>query len=189
MALTGQLTLDELLLLPETQPELEYERGVVTQKMAPMAWHGKLQGELYFRFKMHGHPQKLISAFSETRVTWLEEQISYVPDVIAYRSEREPRTPDGLILSHLTVPPDITVEISSPGQVLARQMDRCRWYIAHDVPLSLLVHPERRAVWAFRPGVEAGPLQNHDVVDLGNVFPSLSFSVADLFDELRAHPN
>ena len=56
MAPTEQLTLDEFLLLPEERPALEYERGVITQKMAPLGWHGLLQGDLYFRFRTHGHP-------------------------------------------------------------------------------------------------------------------------------------
>ena len=35
MAVTGQLTLDEFLRLPEEKPAMEYERGVIAQKMAP----------------------------------------------------------------------------------------------------------------------------------------------------------
>lgn len=185
MTLTGQLTLDEFQLLPEERPALEYERGVITQKMAPLGWHGLLQGDLYFRFRTHGHPRAMAVAFSETRVTWPDEGVSYVPDVIAYRSDRVPTDQDGLIDNHLTLPPDIAVEIWSPGQTLGRQLDRCRWYVEHGVPVSLLVHPDRRTIWTFRPGAESGPLQNDDVVDLGDILSGLSFTVADLFAALR----
>ena len=185
MVLTRQLTLDEFLLLPEEGTALEYERGVITQKMAPLGWHGLLQGDLYFRFRTHGHPQVVAEAFSETRVTWADEGVSYVPDVIAYRIERVPADPDGLIDNHLILPPDVAAEIWSPGQALGRQMDRCRWYVAHGVPVSLLVHPDRRTVWTFRPGAESGALQNDEVVDLGDVFPGLSFTVAELFGALH----
>lgn len=185
MALTERLTLDEFLLQPEERPALEYERGVITQKMAPLGWHGLLQGDLYFRFRMHGHPQAILEAFSETRVTWPDEGVSYVPDVIAYRSERVPADPSGLIENHLTVPPDVAVEIWSPDQVLSTQLERCRWYVEHGVPVSLLVHPNRGTVWTFRPSVESGPLRGEDLVDLGDVFPGLSFSVAELFQALR----
>ena len=181
----SKLTLDQFLRLPEEKPALEFERGVVTQKMAPMGWHGLLQGDFYFRFRMHGFPQSLVTALTETRVTWTSEGISYVPDVIAYRSERVPRDAEGEFTNQVTVPPDVAVEIWSPGQVLGQQTDRCRWYIAHDVPVALLVHPERRAVWTFRPGVESGPLQGSDVIDLGDVFEGLSFSVSELFEALR----
>lgn len=42
VALTQPLTLDEFLLRPEEKPALEYERGVITQKMSPMPKHGKV---------------------------------------------------------------------------------------------------------------------------------------------------
>jgi Uma2 family endonuclease len=185
MALTQQLTLDEFLRLPEEKPALEYAQGVITQKMAPMGWHSTLQGELYFRFKMHGFPERLLRAFNEARVTWLSERRSFVPDVIAYRMERQPLDSNGFIADQITVPPDVAVEIWSAGQVLGQQIERCRWYVAHDVPVSLLVHPQRHTVWTFRPGAESGPLTGTDVVDLSDISDGLSFSVDDLFEELQ----
>jgi Uma2 family endonuclease len=185
MALTEQLTLDEFLLLPEAEPALEYERGAITQKMAPLAWHGILQGELYFRFRVHRIPESGVRPLSETRVTWPSEGISYVPDVIAYRTERLPVNEHGEVPQHLFVPPDAASEIASPGQGFAGQRQRCRWYLNHGVPLSLLFRPEQRAVWTFRPGAEQGPLRDDDMIDLDDVFPGLSFTVAELFSALR----
>jgi Uma2 family endonuclease len=185
MAVTGQLTLDEFLRLPEEKPALEYERGVITQKMAPMGWHGLLQGDLYFRFRTLGFPQRRVTAMTETRVTWTEEGISYVPDVIAYRAERVPKDSQGDVTNQVMIPPDVAVEIWSPGQTLGDQMERCRWYVAHAVPVALLVHPQRRTVWTFRPDVEAGPLRNSAMVDLRDVFEGLSFTVSELFEALR----
>jgi Uma2 family endonuclease len=185
MALTEQLTLDEFLLLPEEKPALEYERGRVTQKMAPLGWHGLLQGELYFRFRTHGAPQRRLKAMTETRVTWINDGKSYVPDVIAYRIERAPRDPRGLFTNHVTVPPDIAVEIWSPGQVIGDQVERCRWYVAHEVLMSLLVHPDRRRAWVFRAGAEIGPLAGSDIVDLSQMSEGLAFSIDELFEELR----
>lgn len=203
MAVSTVTTIDEFLRQPEEQPALEFERGKITQKMAPLAWHGLIQGDLYARFRAHGNPEQLLTSFTETRVTWTVEGASYVPDVIAYRTERVPTDPTGEISQHLFEPPDIAVEIASPGQGLGQQQDRCRWYVAHGVPVALLIHPERRAVWIFRataqpgsptdeapvaeqhPVLEQGPLQGDDLIDLGDVFAGLSFSVADLFSVLR----
>lgn len=185
MALTRSLTLDEFLLEPEEQPALEYERGVITQKMSPMGKHGTLEGELYFRFRMHQYPRVAVRSLIETRVTWPAEGISYVPDVIAYRVERVPKDADREIADRLIVPPDVAVEILSPGQGLNDQMDRCRWYVAHGVSVALLAHPARRAVWVFRPSAEVGPLVGDDVVDLGDVFQGFSFVVSDLFESLQ----
>jgi Uma2 family endonuclease len=92
---------------------------------------------------------------------------------------------NGDVPDQLDVLPDVAVEISSPGEGPTRQMERCRWYVAHNVPVSLLVRPERRAVWTFRPGIESGPLQGEDVIDLGDVFEGLSFTIAKLFGAMR----
>jgi Uma2 family endonuclease len=186
MAVTGQLTLDEFLRLPEEKPAREYDQGVISQKMPPMAWHGKIQFLLAMRFEQYGHPVRLLSAFTETRVTWTDQRKSYVPDVIAYLIQREPVEPDGYITKDFTVPPDVAVEVWSEGQVLGHQMDRCRWYVQHDVPVALLVHPNRQQVWTFRTGAETGPHQGTDAIDLGDVVPGLSFSVAELFAGLRS---
>lgn len=188
MALTRSLTLDEFLLQPEEQPALEYERGVITQKMSPQPRHGKLQLTLCMRFESHGYPEQLASAFSETRVIWPTEGVSYVPDVIVFRPERVPFGPDGEIADHFLVPPDVAIEIPSPGQCLETQMSRCRWYVAHGVRVSLLAHPDRHAVWVFRPDMEIGPLVGDAVVDLRDVFDGFSFVVSDVFRALRARP-
>jgi Uma2 family endonuclease len=185
MAVTGQPTLDEFLRLPEEKPALEYARGVITQKMAPLGWHGLLQGDLYFRFRNLGFPQRRVTAMTETRVTWTAEGISYVPDVIAYRAERVPKNAQGEVTDQVMIPPDVAVEIWSPGQTLGDQMERCRWYVAHEVPVALLVHPHRRTVGTFRPDAEDGPLRDSDMVDLNDVFASLSFTVSELFEALR----
>ena len=185
MALVRSLTLDEFLLEPEEQPALEYERGVITQKMSPMGKHGTLEGELYFRFRMHQYPRVAVRSLIETRVTWPAEGISYIPDVIAYRVERVPQDADREIPDRLIVPPDVAVEIPSPGQGLDDQMDRCRWYVAHGVSVSLLAHPGRRAVWVFRSDAEIGPLTGDAVVDLNPEIPGFSFIVSELFDALQ----
>lgn len=185
MALTEQLTLDEFLRLPEVKPALEYERGVITQKMAPLGWHSRLQFRIGMRFEQHGQPDPIFTAFTELRVTWIDEGKSYVPDVSVYFTERAPEEPDGFLVDRLTVPPDVAVEVWSEGQVLGDQIERCRWYVAHDVRVSLLVHPQRRLAWTFRPGAESGPLAGTDVIDLSDLSQGLSFTVDELFDELR----
>jgi Uma2 family endonuclease len=189
MALTRSLTLDEFLLQPEEQPALEYEQGAITQKMSPKMRHGALQIALCVRFEAHGTPQQIARAFPEVRVTWPREGVSYVPDVIAYLLDRVPTDPDGDLPEDVIVPPDVAVEIPSPGQGLEQQMDRCRWYVAHGVRVSLLAHPARRAVWVFRPDSESGPLEGNAIVDLSDVLDGLSFAAAELFSALRSRPS
>jgi Uma2 family endonuclease len=185
MALTEQLTLEQFLRLPDTKPAQEFERGRVLQKLEPGARHARLQGEVAALIEMHCRPSRSAVTFIEAIVSWLDEDVSYIPDAIAYRRERVPIDADGYIANHLTVPPDVAVEVSAIDQSLTDQMNRCRWYVAHGVSMALLVRHEIRSVWTFRPGVDSGPLQGDDAIDLDDIFAGLSFTVAELFGAMR----
>src|SRR5437016_496349 len=96
MAIPAQrVTLEEFLELPEEEPALEFEDGVVTQKVPPMGKHAGLQGwivELFNRFARSG---KLAMAFTELRTTY--SGFSRVPDVAVYQWERIPRDAAGKV--------------------------------------------------------------------------------------------
>jgi Uma2 family endonuclease len=59
------------------------------------------------------------------------------------------------VAEHLTTPPDIAVEILSPGQSRTRLMARRRWYVANGVRLAVFADPRRRVVRLFRPGADS----------------------------------
>src|SRR3954465_3225821 len=70
MAITpGTMTLDEFLARYEHDPVLEYERGVVTEKMPPALGHGFLAGLLVYWLNSFMVPRKLGIAASELRIT------------------------------------------------------------------------------------------------------------------------
>ena len=175
-----RLTLAEFLALPEEKPALEYADGEVTQKVSPKARHGTLQLVVANRLDVPG----VSRAFPETRTTYAGR--SLVPDVIAFTWDRIPEDEQGEIPDDITVPPDVAVEVRSPGQSVRDQIERCRWYVANGVRLSLFVDPLRRVVRVFRPDGESGPLAGDDVIDLSNVIAGCAFSVNELFAALRA---
>src|SRR5919205_158788 len=107
------LALEEFLALPEEKPALEYANGVVTQKVSPKTEHSILQAEfveLLARLKR----AKVARAFPELRTTFADR--SYVPDVALIRWERIPRTPAGRPEDDIFIPPDLAIEIISPGE-------------------------------------------------------------------------
>ena len=182
-----RLTLEEFLRLPEEKPALEYLDGEVTRKMSPLGPHGTLQGRLYLRFELFGQERRLARAFPETRVTFGEA--SFVPDLIVYRWERVPSDERGEVPAYFYEPPDIAVEIASPGQTLRDLTERCRWYVEHGVQVTLLVLPRTRSIRVFRLGAELGPFSGSDRIDLGDVLPGFELAVDDLFGALRARPD
>ena len=177
-----RLTLEEFLALPEEKPALEYVDGVVTQKVSPERDHSGLQSTIVYRINAHAYPSKVAFAFSELRTT--HGGASLVPDVAVYTWARIPRerTPRGTV--DVTTPPDIAIEIASPGQGRQKLLARCRWFVEQGARLALLVDPRRQTVTVVRAGEAPRVLRGDDVLDLGEIIPGLTLVVGELFKVL-----
>ena len=178
------LTLDEFLRQPEEKPALEYLDGVVTRKMSPKGPHGRLQlwaGMLFDRAA--GDPPQFMT-FTELRTHWTD-RASLVPDISVYLIDRVPTTPDGDIADDFWLPPDIAVEIASPGQSINDQTARANLLLQNGVRVVLLVEPRQRRVRVARPGQMIGSYQGADTVTLEDVLPGFGFTVRELFSALQ----
>ena len=177
-----RLTLEEFLALPEEKPALEYVDGEVVQKVPPMTWHAMIQ--LAFASQLHGfaRPRRLAHVLTEHRSTYGER--ATVPDISVYRWGRIPRDASGRLANEVTIPPDVAIEIRSPGQSLRGLIDRCRWYVANGVHIALLLGPDDSTIRDFRSGAEPVILRRGDVLDLTDVLPGFTLDLASLFDVL-----
>ncbi|HEY7060362.1 MAG TPA: Uma2 family endonuclease [Chloroflexota bacterium] len=184
MAIAWQsLSLKQFLGLPEAKPALEYVDGVVRQKVAPKLPHSHLQSKLAEGINQFTEPRKLALAFTELRVTFGGR--SYVPDVTVYLWDRISVDVNGNLLEDCSEPPDIAIEILSPGQSAAELALQCQWYVDHDARLALLIDPRRKRVRDFRPGRPVRSLGNADAIDFTEVLPDCTWPVQDLFALLR----
>ena len=185
MAITPQtMTLDEFLERYELDPVLEYERGVVTEKMAPTWHHGVLAALLSHWINSFVLPRKLGMAVPELRTTDVASGVSRVPDVSLYtwdRIERDPKAQERASFA----PPDIAIEIASPGQSRRKQIERCQQFVALGTRIALMVDPRTRTIVDVRPRQAERRLRGDDIVDLGEVIPGLSASVNELFAAMR----
>ena len=174
------LTLEQFMALPEEEPPLEYADGVVTQKVSPQGQHSTLQ----LAFAKHlDRWHKVARAFPELRFSC--GGVSRVPDVSVYRLTRIPRDARGRVANAFTEPPDITVEIVSPGQSVNALVRRSLWYVSHGVLVALLVDPDDESVLAFRPEGAPTGLHGADQIDLSEVLPNFKLTVDELFESLR----
>lgn len=178
------LTLEEFLQLPEEKPALEYVDGVVSQKMAPKGPHGGLQAELAFRFKVYLHLNPIAQVYTELRVS-RESRASLVPDLAVYRIDRIPTTPEGLVADDFWLPPDIAVEIASPGQSVPEMTRRANTLLGSGVPVVTLIEPRVQHVRIARLGQPIASYQGDDVVAIEDVLPGFSVVVRDLFATLQ----
>src|SRR5205823_1603434 len=123
MAIKQQrMTLEEFLKLPEKKPALEFEDGMVTQKVPPKGRHAALQAAMVGLVNSITLPSKTARALPELRTTFAGR--SRVPDVAIYLWDRVPRDTRGRIADDFFDPPDVAIEIVSPGQSVNRLIQR-----------------------------------------------------------------
>jgi len=178
-----QISLEQFLALTEEKPALEYFNGEVTQKVSPMARHGRLQIKFAEIINKYGEPRRLAIALPEIRGTFAGA--SRVPDIGVFTWDRNPRTPDSEIGNDQFIPPDIAIEILSPGQSRPELREKCRWYVANGVRIALLVDDERRTVTRFTPDGSEATLRGEAHIDLAAVLPGFALTVRALFDTLK----
>ncbi|MCC7371126.1 MAG: Uma2 family endonuclease [Chloroflexi bacterium] len=183
MTLTGRrLTLDEFLALPEESPALEFIDGVVVPKVSPKMYHGRIQSKFVERVNVYAEPRELAVAFSETRATFGGQ--SRIPDVGVYRWSRVPQDTDGKVVTDSFVPWDIAVEIVSPDQSRSDVADKCQWYCANGVEISLMIDPIREDVLRFGADGSRIVVRGDDVIDLESVIPGFRITPYELFSAL-----
>jgi Uma2 family endonuclease len=178
-----RMTLEEFLRLRERKPALEFIDGEVSQKVAAKARHGALQLEGAMLISAFARPNRLARAFPETRATFSGR--SYVPDVVVYRWDRIPTTADGEVADDVMLPPDIAIEVISPGRTVSKLSERCRWFVAYGVAVALLVVPRRRTVYRFHAREGERALTGVERIDLDEVLPGLELTPTALFAALR----
>src|SRR3982751_388233 len=123
------LTLEEFLALPEEKPALEYIDGVVVQKMAPQYEHSAVQSALLLLLA----PQLAVGQRGRalTEFRFVIGARAYVPELVVYRRGRLPARPPSGRMGEVRVPPDLAIEILSPGQSATALAERCAFYVEH----------------------------------------------------------
>ena len=175
-------TLHQFLRRPEEEPALIYRDGVVTRKVAPKGVHSWLQSTLCRKFAEVVQPGRLAAVFTELRATFAGS--STVPDISVYLWKRVQVDARGRVVEDFAIPPDIAIEIISPGQTLKDQRELCQWYVDHGVGLALLVNPRNETVERFPPGAPSQRLSGDDLIGLAPILPDFALTVRELFEPL-----
>jgi Uma2 family endonuclease len=82
---------------------------------------------------------------------------------------------------YFEIPPDLAVEVLSPGDRRADVRAKIREYVFYSVPMVWLVDPEARTVTVYRGSMRGTELDEADDLDGGDVLPGFSCKIADFF--------
>ena len=182
MAVTSRVTLDEFLLMKDDEkPALEYACGEVTQKPMPDRLHSTLQlflGVVLFHF-LEG--TGLGKALPELRCIFgpSGRVRVFVPDLVYVANAR--LTAD----RYLHTAPDLAVEILSPGQNMARIVDKIQFYLLNGVRLAWVIDPNAATIVVLAPGEEGRTLAVGDTLDGGEVLPGFRVAVDEIFAQIQ----
>jgi Uma2 family endonuclease len=173
------LSLKQFLRLPEAKPALEYLGGKVVQKVSPKTTHSVLQMMLGSHILNYAMPRRLGRPYPELRCTFGGESI--VHDLCYFERGRIPRDEHGRLVDDVLLPPDLTIEILSPGQTLKNlgaKLTRC---MRDGVRLGWLIQPRRSRVFVFRPDRPVETLELGGVLQGEDVLPWFTLPLSEMF--------
>jgi Uma2 family endonuclease len=146
------LSLEDFLKLPETQPASEFIQGKIIQKSMPQGEHSRLQYKFCLTINQVAEPAKIACAFPELRCIFAGNAI--IPDVAVSRWERIPRSISGRVANRFESHPDWAVEILSPDQsstkvlenllLCSQQGTELGWLIDSSEEIIMGVFPQQR---------------------------------------------
>jgi Uma2 family endonuclease len=123
------------------KPAYEYWYGTAVQKSMPTALHGILQAVMIMLLERAGW-----NTASEVRLK-LRSDAEPIPDVIAVR---------GILTGpYPASSPELCIEIMSPGDRLAKTLDKARVYLSWGTKCVWVIDPEARAAWTLTNAEES----------------------------------
>jgi Uma2 family endonuclease len=173
------LTLKQFLKLPEAKPALEYIDGMVVQKVPPKRTHSSLQGEFILQISSFARPRRIGRIYPELRCTFGGRAL--VPDLSFFRRGRIPRDASGKPVEDVLLPPDLAIEIISPGQTIRDLTARLSWCVHHGVELAWLIQPRKERAFVFRPNHPIETLERDQALDGEQILPAFRIALDDLF--------
>ena len=158
---------------------MEFFGGRVIQKMSPRLPHGIIQLELGSVLLIHARASKLGRAYSELRCTFGGS--SHVFDLCFFVRDRLPDPTNLVDRDKICAPPDLAIEILSPGQTVGELARKLRSAVRRGVRLGWLIDEKRRGVHVFHPTRPPLILRPGDILTGAEVLPGFALPVAELF--------
>ncbi|MEA5565444.1 Uma2 family endonuclease [Anabaena sp. UHCC 0399] len=180
----NQLTLQEFLNLPPGEGDTTYELvdGKSIPKMSPKKHHSKLTRALLNLIeqscegKGEVYPE-LSVALTRRGKDWLP-----VPDLLYISNERLPS--DWEEEGVCSVPPDLVIEIISPGQTFGQMAAKAQDYLNANVLRVWVLDSKARSITVFYP--DAAPKTHMgDELITDSLLPELQFTDEQVFQKAK----
>jgi Uma2 family endonuclease len=179
------LAIDNTIIDETVKPAIEWINGRPVQKLMPTDLHGILQ--LAFAKVIEAWAQRYESKSGKVITEWRfiippnsYKTESLVPDVADLSTYFDLPESDR---TYPRIPPDIAVEILSPGDDASEVDSRRKFFLWWGVRLILIADPEQRTVEYHESEEYFGKLSENDTLT-SLAFPTLSVPLKPIFAEL-----
>lgn len=174
------VTAEDLWRMGSRGENYELVRGELIEMTPPGGIHGNAALRLGMRLQSFAEAHQLGEAMVETgfRLTVQPDTVRS-PDISFLVAAKIPST--GLPEGYIDGPPDLAVEIVSPGDTASEIQDKVQDYLAYGTPMIWVVYPQQRIVIIHYPDGMARTLRETDTLSGESVIPGFSCQVAEIF--------
>ncbi|ANV85468.1 hypothetical protein AWQ21_01050 [Picosynechococcus sp. PCC 7003] len=181
------LTLQEFLNLPEGDITYELQDGQAIPKMSPKRIHSCLQRTFLIMLSAWGNNDDSLlvgDAYPEWAIALQRRGVDWcpVPDV-TYISDAKLSDLD-LSNGPCPVPPELVVEILSPGQSFEEMTQKALDYLAAEIKRVWLVSDQERSLTVFAPNTPPMTYRGNQVIE-DDLFPQLRFTMDEIFNKAK----
>ncbi|MEH1916950.1 Uma2 family endonuclease [Nostoc sp.] len=180
----NQLTLQEFLNLPPGEGDITYELvdGQASPKMSPKKFHSKLTRALLNLIEQccEGKGEvcpELAVALTRRGRDWMP-----IPDILYISNERLP--PDWEQEGACSVPPDLVIEIISPGQTFGQMAAKAKDYLDAKVLRVWVLDSKARSITVFYPDAAPQTYMGEELLT-DSLFEGLQFTVEQVFQKAK----
>ncbi|MBG1264741.1 Uma2 family endonuclease [Nostoc commune] len=180
----NQLTLQEFLNLSPGEGDITYELldGQAIPKMSPKKFHSKLTRALLNLIeqccegKGEVYPE-LAVALTRRGLDWAP-----IPDILYISNKRLP--PDWDQEGVCSVPPDLVIEIISPGQTFGQMAAKAKDYLDAKVLRVWVLDSKARSITVFYPDAAPQTYMGEELLK-DSLFEGLEFTVEQVFQKAK----
>jgi Uma2 family endonuclease len=175
-------TVDDLYAMPDDGRVYEIEAGLLVSEPLPSPRHGRVVAALAELLRRHVRSRGLgvVLAADAGFLLAREPDTLRGPDVSFVARERYLRLEDES--RAFPGPPDLAIEVLSPGNTPAALHGKVADYLAAGARLVWLVDPERQCVTVYRSLLAPRTLPAEGELDGEDVLPGFRARVADIFE-------
>ncbi|MFN6481442.1 MULTISPECIES: Uma2 family endonuclease [unclassified Nostoc] len=180
----NQLTLQEFLNLPPEEGDITYELvdGQAIPKMSPKFFHAKLTRVILNLIEQSCEGKGEVCPEWAVALTRRGRDWMPIPDILYISYERLPANWDEN--EACPVPPDLVIEIISPGQTFGQMAAKAKDYLDAKVLRVWILDSKARSITVFYPDAAPQTYMGEELLT-DFLFEGLQFTVEQVFQKAK----